>query len=290
MGAMDLDLTSYEQVQNAAGNIYGQVAVKNMPPGNPWTADMVQTFLNWMTDECPKGTPAPDQVTAMMALAAKKTAGRIRKDVNSMSAAELATLKKAFEGILAKDASDPNSYFAQAAIHYLPTPFCPHRIPPYNPWHRAYLLAFENALRSIPGCENVTLPVPGHHDAVSGPSSNPLRMTAYTLPRDIGSGYNKGYVTKRNPYPEIADNLLLYDVTDSASIGPCPRRTGRTFMVPGPAPLTTRSSRLTTAATARSDRRCPIRRLLPTTRCSGSFTATGTGCGGSGRSRCTPPT
>jgi hypothetical protein len=44
MGWQDLDLTSYVQVQTASGNIYGQVAAHNMPPGNPWTPDMVQTF------------------------------------------------------------------------------------------------------------------------------------------------------------------------------------------------------------------------------------------------------
>jgi tyrosinase len=206
MGSQELDLTSYEQVQIASGNIYGQVAVKNMPPGNPWTADMVQTFLNWMADNCPKGTPAPDQVSASMALFARTAAARIRKDVNSLSATERDTLKKAFEGILAKDVSDPNSYFAQAAIHWLPTPFCQHHVPAYNPWHRAYLLGFENALRSIPGCENVTLP----YWDITTPFPDLLKSPPYdsfTLPQDIGGGFAKGYVTERFSYPDIAANL-----------------------------------------------------------------------------------
>ena len=212
MGSQGLDLTSYEQVQIASGNIYGQVAVQNMPPGNPWTADMVQTFLNWMADNCPKGTPAPDQVSASMALFANTAAARIRKDVNSLSATERDTLKKAFEGILAKDVSDPNSYFAQAAIHWLPTPFCQHHVPAYNPWHRAYLLGFENALRSVPGCENVTLP----YWDITTPFPDLLKSPPYdsfTLPQDIGGGFNKGYVTQRFSYPDIAANLLRYDVT-----------------------------------------------------------------------------
>jgi tyrosinase len=217
MAPHDLDLTSYDQVQTASGNIYGQVASKNMPPGNPWTPDMVQTFLNWMTDGCPKGTPTTDQVSATQYTAAAKTAtSRIRKDVNSLSATEVATLKTAFEGILAKDPSDPNSYFAQAGIHWLPKLFCQHHVPAYNPWHRAYMLGFENALRSVPGCENVTLP----YWDITTPFPALLKSApydSYTLPQDVGDGYNKGYVTQRYPYPDIQANLLQYEVTDDAN-------------------------------------------------------------------------
>ena len=54
------------------------------------------------------------------------------------------------------DDHDDNSHYKIAGVHGLPDAYCLHHIPPYNPWHRAYLLAFENALRSIEGCENVT--------------------------------------------------------------------------------------------------------------------------------------
>jgi hypothetical protein len=217
MGNQDLDLTSYEQVQTASGNIYGQVAAQNMPPGDPWTADMVQTFLNWMTDGCPKGVPASGQISAMLAMAATKpAAARIRKDVNSLSSTEKATLQKAFEGILAKGPSDANSYFGQAAIHWLPSPFCQHHVPAYNPWHRAYLLGFENALRLIPGCENVTLP----YWDITTPFPDLLKSAPYdkyTLPQDIGGGFNKGYVTQRYSYPDIAANLQRFGVTDDVN-------------------------------------------------------------------------
>jgi hypothetical protein len=217
MGNQDLDLTSYEQVQTASGNIYGQVASQNMPPGDPWTSDMVQTFLNWMTNGCPKGTPTSNQVAAMFAMTATKSAAaRIRKDINSLSTTELATLQTAFEGILAKDPSDPNSYFAQAGIHWLPGLYCQHHVPAYNPWHRAYLLGFENALRSVPGCENVTLP----YWDITTPFPALLKSApydSYTLPQDIGGGYNQGYVTQRYAYPDIQDNLQQYGVTDDVN-------------------------------------------------------------------------
>jgi tyrosinase len=126
-----LDLTSYEQVSSASGNIYGNVAAHNMPPGNPWSDDMVQTFLNWITDGTPKGTPTADQ--AQTAVSLTTAAARVRKDVNRLSDPEKALVKKAFEGIIAKDPSDANSYFAQAGIHWLPDRLCQHHVPAYNP-------------------------------------------------------------------------------------------------------------------------------------------------------------
>jgi tyrosinase len=214
MSGQGLDLTSYEQVQASAGPIYGQVAGQLMPPGQPWTADMVQTFLNWITDGYPKGTPTSDQVAGALSLvAAKRAASRIRKDINSLSATERDTLKKAFVGIMAKDPSDANSYFVQAGYHWLPAPlYCLHHVPGYNPWHRAYMLSFENALRSVPGCENLTLP----YWDITAPFPDLLKSAPfdkYTLPQDIGGGFQKGYVTQRYAYPDIQSNLLMYDVT-----------------------------------------------------------------------------
>jgi tyrosinase len=212
MNHHDLDLTSYEQVKTASGNIYGQVASKNMPPGDPWTPDMMQTFLNWMSDNCPKGVPSSDEVYAMLSMTAGKTAARIRKDVSSLSDPEKAAVKKAFEEIMAKAPSESNSYFAQAAIHWLPQRLCQHQVPAYNPWHRAYLLDFENALRSISGCENVTLP----YWDITTPFPDFLKsppFDKYVLPQDIGGGFNKGYVTERFPYPDIQANLQYFNVT-----------------------------------------------------------------------------
>jgi hypothetical protein len=41
---------------------------------------------------------------------------------------------------MAKEPSDPDSYFVQAGIHWLPAPlYCLHHENRYNPWHRSYL-------------------------------------------------------------------------------------------------------------------------------------------------------
>lgn len=212
MSAMGLDLTSYDEVRASAGPIYGQVSMGSMPPDNPWSQDMVTTFLNWMSNGYPKGSPDPAQVAVLGTTA--PTASRIRKDITTLDDAELGLLKQAFAGIMAKDVSGPNSYFVQAGYHWFPAPlYCQHHVPAYYPWHRAYMLSFENALRSVPGCEHVTLP----YWDITQPFPDVLKAApfdSYTLPQDIGGGFDKGYVTQRFDYAKIAALLKTYDVTN----------------------------------------------------------------------------
>lgn len=214
MSKQGLDLTSYEQVRASAGAIYGQVSAGAMPPGRPWSQEMLQTFLNWMSNGYPKGSPTSTQASQLLSVAPmESSATRIRKDVETLTASERDLVKKAFEGTIAKDPADPNSYFVQAGYHWLPAPlYCQHHVPGYSPWHRAYLLSFENALRAVPGCEQVTLP----YWDITKPFPELLKAAPfdkYTLPQDIGQGFNRGYVTMRYTYPEIQQNLLTYDVT-----------------------------------------------------------------------------
>ncbi len=216
MKSQGLDLTSYDEVKASAGGIYGQVAAGIMPPGAPWPSDQVATFLNWMSEGYPKGTLAQPAIGGMPMKAAFQAskASRIRKDVNSLSDTELVALKKAFTAIMAKTPDDPNSYFVQAGYHWFPAPlYCQHHVPAYNPWHRAYLISFENALRSVPGCENVTLP----YWDISTPFPDVLKVApfdSYTLPEDIGGRFTKGYVTQRHSYTDIQSNLQDYGVID----------------------------------------------------------------------------
>jgi hypothetical protein len=154
MRSQGFDLTDYNFVKKQSANIYGQVAGGTMPPNAPWPSDKVETFLNWMTNDCPKGVPlSQSELMGLTALPTQaNTATRIRKEISTLSSTELNNLKKAFSEIMARDVDDPNSYFAQAGVHGLPGLYCMHHIPGYNPWHRAYLVGFENALRSVPGC------------------------------------------------------------------------------------------------------------------------------------------
>ncbi|KAF5362043.1 hypothetical protein D9756_002723 [Leucocoprinus leucothites] len=83
---------------------------------------------------------------------------------------KLENLIRAFRGIQALDPKDPNSFFRIAGYHGEPFRgegatdpswwggYCWHATVLFPTWHRAYLLRLENALRSIPGCQDVTLP------------------------------------------------------------------------------------------------------------------------------------
>ena len=82
---------------------------------------------------------------------------RYRRNINCLSADELHDLREALAAIYALPAADPNSFATLASFHGgPPTTYCAHGAPGFFTWHRAYLVAFENALRSV-GC-HVTLP------------------------------------------------------------------------------------------------------------------------------------
>jgi hypothetical protein len=215
MRAQGLDLASYDDVRTHAADIYQQTAMGNMPPGSPWPADYVTTFLNWMNAKYPKGRPAQNGVQARFAAQSYDASVRVRKEITMLTPAELDLLKTAFAGIIAKGVSDPNSYFVQAGYHWYPAPntYCMHHVPGYNPWHRAYMLSFEDALRSVAGCEKVTLP----YWDITTPFPEVLKnppFDKYTLPEAVSPNYPKGYVTQRFPYDQIQQNLIQYGVTD----------------------------------------------------------------------------
>jgi hypothetical protein len=113
---------------------------------------------------------------------------------------------------MALDPTDPgspvnlNSYFGQAAIHGLPLGYCMHHADTYNPWHRVYVTRFEDALRSIEGCEGLTLP----YWDIKAPVPDLMYeepFATYTLPRDISGKFRKGYVTQRFDSATIWANL-----------------------------------------------------------------------------------
>lgn len=101
-----------------------------------------------------------------------------RKNINCLSADELHDLREALAGMYALPASNPNSFAKLAGFHGgPPTAYCRHGAPGFFTWHRAYLLAFEEALRTI-RC-NVTLPF---WDWSSGPTTGvpePCRHPTY---------------------------------------------------------------------------------------------------------------
>ena len=92
---------------------------------------------------------------------------RYRRNLDCLSTNELHDLREALAGMYALPAGDPSSFATVASFHGgPPTAYCAHGAPGFFTWHRAYLMAFENALRVV-GCQ-VTLP---YWDWSSGPST-----------------------------------------------------------------------------------------------------------------------
>jgi tyrosinase len=149
----------------------------------------------------------------------------------------LEDLMRAWKGIKELPAGDPRSFFVLGGYHGEPFRgagwgsnaywggYCQHGNVLFPVWHRIYLYKLEEALRSIPGCEEVTLPFwdeCGEDSRANGipwaltnetfeldgqTIPNPLR--SYTFPVNVvdhisgdAPNYSKpsGYETVRYPY------------------------------------------------------------------------------------------
>jgi tyrosinase len=90
---------------------------------------------------------------------------RVRKNIMTLSATELASLQKGVEVMKSRPASDPTSWAFQRAIHATPAATanplhnqCEHGSLWFFAWHRAYIFRFEAILRKASGDPNLTLP------------------------------------------------------------------------------------------------------------------------------------
>jgi hypothetical protein len=102
---------------------------------------------------------------------------------------------------------DGESYFVLAGTHWYPAPNeCLHHEGKFNPWHRIYVTRFEDALRSVSGCESVTVP---YWDITDRPPEFlfDAPFQSYELPRDIHPNYRAGYITSRFSADDIVDNV-----------------------------------------------------------------------------------
>jgi tyrosinase len=160
MNSRGLDLGDYTQVKDLSAKIYYYVYYQIMPKFKPkWNQDKLFSFRNWITHDCPKNKAELDAFKQKQVSIAEDTSLRHRKNINDVQGEEKETLIKAFKGIMDLPNDHPNSFYTLGGIHWYPgNTYCEHHVQPFLAWHRAYLIQFENALRSIPGCENVTLP------------------------------------------------------------------------------------------------------------------------------------
>jgi len=219
MGAKGVDLATYHGVVANAASIYAQTQSGAMPPGdaNKWSPNRVQTFLNWITDNYPLGTP-PQPKPAKLKLMAFAAASRVRKEVSTLNADEVAKLTTAFKGVMGRDPSQPDSYFAIAGLHWYPAIdqnslfHCLHHENRFLHWHRFHLKRFEHALRSVPGCADVSLP---YWDVTTRIPALLYQapFAEYALQASIGHGYDP-LTTSRNTPDEIAAQVAGFRVPE----------------------------------------------------------------------------
>ncbi|HEV2817774.1 MAG TPA: tyrosinase family protein [Allosphingosinicella sp.] len=215
-----VDLATYVGVKANALRLYFKVKDGEMPPGQRWSPARVETFYNWMKHDYPRGDGEPVALAA-----APSEARRIRKNIKDV---DIEKLKTAFRGLMNRRPEDPQSYYALAGQHWLPgggksVYYCRHHENAYNPWHRAYLLAFENALRSVEGCEDVTLPY-WDITAAEIPAflwedpfdkyEIPVRLCPLAGDCYPPQGATANYVTDRYPAETILKNLADFGVAE----------------------------------------------------------------------------
>lgn len=218
MNLKGIDLATYDGVKANAVSVYSQTQAGSMPPeGYPkWSAKRVQTFLNWITGDFPLGTPpavSPDGVRELSFIA---DAGRVRRDIATLDAQEITTLKIAFRGIMVRDPARADSYFAIAGVHWFPAidqnPLfhCLHHEHRFLAWHRLHLRQFEDALRSVEGCNEVTLP---YWDVTKPVPAVFFEepFAAYALQAPIGHEYDP-LTTSHYKAVEIEANMQAYGV------------------------------------------------------------------------------
>lgn len=154
-----IDLTTFEGVKASSAKISEWIGSGRMPPPDEdrsWSTEKLKTFRNWASN-----SGYAERPFVRLKPSAEQ---RVRRSIHELDDGEVELLKKAFVGIMSRDLDkdDPQSFFNLAGIHWLPgaesDAYCRHHDDSYNPWHRAYLMAFEDALRSVDGCENVSLP------------------------------------------------------------------------------------------------------------------------------------
>jgi hypothetical protein len=108
--------------------------------------------------------------------------------------------------------NDQAGYFALAGEHWFPRPSeCLHHEDRFAAWHRVYLMAFEDALRSVPGAESITLPYWDITDLPPAFLFDPP-FNSYTLPAPIHANYPAGYATTRSSREAIAKGVADYDI------------------------------------------------------------------------------
>ena len=143
------------------------------------------------------GTPSGDSTSPVVL---------VRKNVNSLSPAEITSLRNGVAAMKARPESDPTSWLYQANIHGTTQDKaqpgwsqCEHGSYKFLGWHRMYLYYFERILRDAANEPNLTLPYWNYSDrssddnlAIPPPYRNPASTSNALFEANRGRGWNQG--------------------------------------------------------------------------------------------------
>ena len=129
-------------------------------------------------------------------LRVRRSIADIQADYDAGKKKELEDLMRAWKGIKELGPNDFKSFFMIGGFHGEPfrgpgsqNPawwggYCQHGTVLFPSWHRAYLHRLEDALRSMPGCESVTLPFWDETSELSRQNGIPRALTDETFMLD----------------------------------------------------------------------------------------------------------
>jgi tyrosinase len=156
------------------------------------------------------------------ALRVRRSIQELQDDFTKGNKKPLEDLMRAWKGIKELPSDDPRSFFVLGGYHGEPFRgagwgnssywggYCNHGNVLFPTWHRIYLLKLEEALRSIPGCGDVTLPFWDETSADSITDGIPSALTqkdfvldGQTIPNPLRSFvFTKGIVDHLSPFPD----------------------------------------------------------------------------------------
>ena len=138
---------------------------------------------------------------------------RVRKNVYTLTDAELASIRKGVEVMKARAPTDPTSWVYQAKMHALNSGSaaanqdqCQHRQFYFFPWHRMYTYYFEKILRKASGDPTLNLPYWNYTD-------DPAQAAIPPAWRDPADATNPLYDGTRDPIYNGGAGLPAADVS-----------------------------------------------------------------------------
>jgi tyrosinase len=147
----------------------------------------------------------------------RRSITELQDEYNKGNKKPLEDLMRAWKGLKELPPDNPNSFFVIGGYHGEPFRgagwgnagfwggYCNHGNVLFPTWHRVYLLRLENALRSIPGCADVTLPYWDETSDESAKNGVPWALTRKDFVLDGQTIANplRSFVFNAN----IADNI-----------------------------------------------------------------------------------